>query len=366
MPTTLHRSLVPCALAAFALQAAPQSLTPSAGMPCRTLAYEALGRREFDLRWILPTDLPVVKQGGRDPAWDLVSRMTRLATLRSDVPSTAGASRCLGDLALAARRSGGTRAAVDSIVAELRTRDPALFAETMPCLSELLCDERLRSPKWDPDHDRADDGIAFAQPLSFEGRADAPWKSVRGSHLVQQAAVLVHADLEAIKEIENDYAAYKLRPGASYESIYPAKDSYVRGSDARGQGFASLRLHFRCDLPFPFGDYVCDLHILNRVDTSGILVTDIYSTSDDFLWMAGRDVFLPVHGSDGQWVGTLVVRLFGFDLKGVPDGDEDRRSGVRSSLGNLKREAEVAFARYGGPPRTITGKVPEFAVRGGS
>lgn len=43
-------------------------------------------------------------------------------------------------------------------------------------------------------------------------------------------------------------------------------------------------------------------------DDDGHLVTDIYSTSENSYWMAGRDVFVPVTTSAGEFVGMLVAR----------------------------------------------------------
>ena len=106
-------------------------------------------------------------------------------------------------------------------------------------------------------------------------------------------------------------------------------------------------------------------------------MTDIYSTSDDFYWLAGRDVYLPVETSDGELVAYLAVRHYGFDLDGVPDKGKNRREALRASLGNLRRKAEAIFAESGGVMRpersedpgdsetaSPRGAVPEFPVRG--
>ncbi len=71
-----------------------------------------------------------------------------------------------------------------------------------------------------------------------------------------------------------------------------------------------------------------------------------------------------MRASDGAWVATLVVRRFGFDLDGVPDGDDARTAGIRSSLGALKLEAQARFAAGDGVPRTVAGRVPAFEVVG--
>jgi hypothetical protein len=163
----------------------------------------------------------------------------------------------------------------------------------------------------------------------------------------------VVADLNTIKAVENDYRVYPTNVGADYEHIYPVDGSYFIGRDPANVPFSTLRLSFECDIPFPFSTYETMLHILNRFDEQGVLYTDIYSKSDDFHWLAGRDVFLPVLDSAGDWVCFLAVRHFGFDMDGVPDGADNRREAIRSSLGNLKRNAESQFSErpesYGAP-----------------
>jgi hypothetical protein len=154
------------------------------------------------------------------------------------------------------------------------------------------------------------------------------------------AAALFRADLVSIKAVENDYRTYRLHVGTDYEAIHPVPDSYVEAVDANGRPISALALWFRCDLPFPFTDYSCHLRILNRFAEDGTARTDIYSTSGDFHFLAGRDAFLPVETSAGELVACLVVRHFGFDLDGVPDGPAQRIEALRGSLGNLERKAE--------------------------
>jgi hypothetical protein len=179
---------------------------------------------------------------------------------------------------------------------------------------------------------------------------------------VQQGAALVRADVATIKAVENDFPRYPGRPGTSYESIVPIDGSHLRGLDPRSSPFAALRVRFESDLPFPFSTYACDLRILNRLRADGRLVCDIASPSADFYWMAGRDLYLPVVASDGSFQGELVVRLFGFDLRGVPDGDDARRIGLRSSLGSLKREAEALFRARATDGAPSGGALPDFEV----
>lgn len=354
-------------LLAVALCLAAQD-APAAGLrrvEAVELSWDELTAGAFEPRWILPDDLPVDRESGAGPDCDLTRTMRALVALVAEpAPQDPLAPRCLGDVVAGLRTAGGDAPAHRAVLDRLQRSQPALYETLSPFISELLCDDALRSPEWDPDEDDACDGLLFARPLTLAKRPDAPWKQLDGSDLVWQGAALMHADVEAIKAAENDYSTYPARPGTTYESIGPAEGSHVRGHDPAGRGFAALRVDFECDLPFPFSTYRCDLRVLNRIDAAGSFVCDIYSTSPDFYWLAGRDTFLPVRASDGTWVSTLVVRLFGFDLVDIPDGDGDQRASLRSSLGSLKRGSEAAFRAAGAEPRTVEGQVPEFAVLG--
>lgn len=328
----------------------------------RPLTWDERTGGQFEQRWILPDALPIASDEGSGPDWDLVVTMEeRLAQVGKPAADDPGAPRSFGDLVRAVQRAPGSVAAE---IARFARTQPELHQALAPCLAELLDDSHLASPDWDPEEDHARDGICFARPLDLSRRRDEPWRGLEGSRLVQQAMTLIRADFEAIKAAENDYTRYRKRRGASYEAIHPVRGSERRGLDERGDPFAALKLFFECDLPFPFTTYSCDLRILNRTDARGRLVCDIYSTSADFLWLAGSDLFLPVRASDGAWLATLVVRRFGFDLEGVPDGDDARTAGIRSSLGALKLEAQALFAAGDGVPRTVAGRVPQFPVSG--
>lgn len=331
----------------------------------KSATWEEMTRDVFDTSWLLPENLRIATKEGSGPAWDLVPKMKELA-MRVESPSKDDptAPRCMGDIVLEVLKAPMQGKDMNSVFDRVKKAQPELWKAVEPCMSELLCATRVYSTKWDPDEDDACDGIFFARPLTIDGVSIAPWKKIDDSKLVQQAAVLVFGDFESIKEAENDYTNYPKRPGSKYEAIYPIDGSFVVGEDAAKRNFSALKLFFRCDLPFPFSHYDCELHILNRTDAAGSFVCDIYSTSKDFHWLAGRDVFIPVRTSDGTWIATMIVRLFGFDLDGVPDGDDARRSALRGSLGSLKREAEAVFGRFGGNPRTVEGRVPEFRVLG--
>lgn len=321
-------------------------------------------RAVFDPAWILPEELPLAP-GERGAEHVLERDLARaLALVAEPHPLDPGAPRCFGDLAAQARDLDPE--ALGALFARVERVHPELWRELAPFAPELLRDEGLRSRRWDPERDRGNDGILMARPLTLAGVSAEPWRSQEGSRLVQQGAAFVRADADALKAVENHFTRYPGRPGTSYESIAVVPGSHLRGFDPDGRPFAALRVRFESDLPFPYSSYVCDLRILNRVRADGRLACHIASPHRDFYWMAGRDLLLPVRASDGSFQGEVIVRLFGFDLRGVPDDDDARRAGLRSSLGCLKREAEELFRARGGTGEPSGGKLPEFSVRSGS
>lgn len=326
----------------------------------REATWKELGETVFDPAWILPDDLPLApRESGL--AVVLESELPRVAALvvepSADDPD---APRCLGDLVVASR--GLDRVALDALLARTARAQPELWRALEPYARQLLREERLEDPDWDPRKDAGNDGIVMARPLTLDGVERRPWSSQRGSRLLQQGAVLVRADLATIKAVENDFTRYPGRPGTSYESIDAVPGSYLRGLDPEGRPFAALRVRFESDLPFPFSTYDCDLRILNRIRADGLLECDIASPSRDFHWMAGRDLYVPVHASDGTWQAELVMRRFGFDLDDVPDGDDARAAGLRSSLGSLKREAQALQLAREVPESREDGVIPAFRV----
>ncbi len=300
------------------------------------LAWNSLSPNVFDQRWILPE---VRTSGGRD----LLGEMRDLLTLRFNVKHPNGHRyQCLGDLVSAAQDL--TPEARGRWYSELKGCAPTQPNDWDRALRELLFDSHLHSASWKPSEERERDGLLFAENwnMKIEG---PPWNKLGVAPLMEQSAALLRADLASIKAVENDYRAYPNYVEADYEEIFPIDGSFFVGEDPAGLTYSALAIQFRCDLPFPFSSYTTRLRILNRFDADRVLSTHIYSTSEDFYWLAGRDVFLPVETSEGKWVAFLLVRHFGFDLDGVPDDSDNRREALRGSLGNLKRYSERLFSK---------------------
>ncbi|MFT5286202.1 MAG: hypothetical protein ACI8TQ_002370 [Planctomycetota bacterium] len=298
------------------------------------LGWEELSPEVFDRAWILPSSRTT-------PGRDLLQEMRDLLDVQFDIRHPDGSPlRCFGDVVVAARSMAPE--ARQGWLAELVQTAPKLIADWGLGMNELLLDEQLQSARWNPSKTNQQDGLLLAETWDMQAEGP-PWNDVGVRPLMEQSAALVFADLASIKAIENDYRAYPQNVGADYEEIFPVDGSYFVGADPTERPFSALTIRFRCDLPFPFSDYSTRLHILNQFDEADVLSTHIYSTSEDFYWLAGRDVFLPVVTSKDKWVAFLLIRHFGFDMDGVPDSSDNRREALRSSVGNLKRNAERTY-----------------------
>jgi hypothetical protein len=313
----------------------------------------------FAQAWLPPGNL----WRAEDDARALPVRVPALLAARAPTPAAPAWAASFADALAELRRRGGNSAALESVLAELRS-SRVQVPDLETALSELGCAGALRSSDWDGARDLPDDGLWFGPILQRREFEIEPWRSRRGARTVHQAAVLIEADLDAILVAMHDYRATFRDPGTSYERLDPRPPSLLRGADGPGGAFAALRLRLRSDLPFPFSHYDCELGILHTLEPDGVLATHVYGSGDDFYWFAGSDRCLPVQTAAGEWIGTLIVRVSGFDLRGVPDDDADRASGTRVALGNLKRRAELEYApRASLGPRTTRGAIPAFDVR---
>lgn len=316
----------------------------------------------FPESWMLPEALwAPADEVAREATLPFALERRANARFETD-PAAPAWTRSLGDIVQEARKRGANKDQLDPLLAELKSANPQAHAACAKLAREVLLDGGLKSAQWNGDKDKHDDGLYFGSVLSLNKPQSAPWTSYKHLDTIHQAAALVYADLEAIKTALNDYPSMLEDPGTSYERIGPSAGTFVVGRDEQRGPFAGLRIAFRSDLPFPFGHYDCDLGILDMLDAKGRMTTYVFTPSKDFYWFAGQDWHHPIRSSDGAFQGILLVRIAGFDLKSVPDGDSDRIAGTRVALGNLKRRSEAAFAAYGGPPRTLGGAVPSFDV----
>jgi len=333
-------------VAAALLALAPLAGTEDFELEPRTVTWKE-ACEQFDPRWILPEAAP----GGRD----LRARMRALLALTYE---DGGKQRRLGDLVVEIRAV--PRLERRHWIVALDERAPGLVAEHREEVHQLLLDEYLYSPKWKVSKDHPRDGLLVGERWSLDDSAPAPWAELEPTF--EQVALLYNADLAAIKAAENDYRLYPDHVDTEFESIYP--ELHLAGEDDEGRPFRVTTTRSRSDLPFPFSGYSCHLRILNRIGDDGLLRCDVYSTSSDFHYLAGREVFLPVEDSEGRTVAYVGVRDFGFDLDGVPDRSKHRQEALRGTLGNLKRGAEAYFEEHGGTfagPREV---IEGIRVRG--
>jgi hypothetical protein len=341
-----------------------------ARVPPRAASWDELCAAGFEPAWRLADGLREATGVEGAPRQDLAEAIDRLARLEVLEDGEAFAfGDLLAELAVVRRDERATA----EWLAQSRVRHAGLFAQAGLPLEELLTTWRVYGD-WDPGWDAPDDGLVHLPPLSLEHARREPWRSIDGASRVQQVATIVFAEPGDVLAVAHDFPGYLEHVSSDYESIAPRRDGHWRGTDDAGAGFVAVQLDVRCDLPFPFGGYGLQLWVLDQVRPDGDIVTHMYSRSPDFRWLAGRDLLVPVFDGRGRPVATLAVRQQGFDLAGVPEDDDIRRSALRAGLGNFKRRAEERAARRPAAPRPgphgpdLPGpplpRLPDFEVRG--
>ncbi len=353
----------------LALPALGGAETDPGRVPPRAVTWGELCEAGFDPAWRLELALPEATScdgGPPDDLADAVRRLARLEVEEHGVRFTFG--NLLAELAVVRRDHDASTA----WLGRARAAHAELFAHAGLPLDELLSSSRVYGDDWDPGSDHPDDGMLHGAPLSLTEVRAAPWCALDGAPRVQQVATVVFAAPADVLSVAHDFSGYPGHVSSDYESIAPRPGCHWRGLDEAGLPFAAVQLDVRCDLPFPFGGYSFQLWVLDQVRLDGDIVTHLYSRSPDFRWLAGRDLLVPVLDARGRAVATLAVRQQGFDLAGVPEDDDIRRSALRAGLGNFKRRAEERAraqpeaAPDGDLPGPRLPVLPEFEVRGAS
>ncbi|MFO0984023.1 MAG: hypothetical protein U1E76_20270 [Planctomycetota bacterium] len=302
---------------------------------------------------------------GKTQRIDLAAQLAGLLRARHDELKQDW-MKSLGNVLARLRDVKAEARATGELLQQLEQEAPSWWHELKAVLPELVRADRLYGKDWDPDDDEPDDGLLCAPPwviMPSPARA-VFWNGIRGDREVCQAAAMVYADLASLKQMELDYASYTKHVGNQYKQIHPVAGSYLVGKDPAGNEFSSMRVFFENHIPFPFPNVEAELTVYDHFTADGSLLSEVYSSSRDFHWLAGRDSLLPVSTLQGAFVGVLYVRELGFDVAGVPDGVSDRIKGIRSALGNKKRIAEQLFADAGAKGEWVPGKLPRPPVTG--
>jgi hypothetical protein len=313
----------------------------------------------FDDAWTLPR---AAEEGRGDLAADLAA----LAARRFE-PRGAGAfaaARTLGDVVARFGAVRGERGPTRALLAELERERPDVWQAAGWALPQLVDEAWFLDSRWDPDRDRDDDGFLVGARLALRTAHEATTARVRGRRELVALATLLRADLWAAKQAEHDFRAWPRRTGASYDWVRPLRGRYLVDTLAGPRREARVRVSFRTELPFPFAHYDCELDMRHRLDAQGHLVSDVTAVGEDFHWLAGQDLFLPLQRDSGEFVCMLYVSRFGTDLRGVPDRAEHLEAGCRQGMGGLKREAEALWAARGEREPLVRGSVPAFDVHG--
>jgi len=252
--------------------------------------------------------------------------------------------------------------------ARLKGLKKQLSKDRFARLEDLLECWDLYGRKWSPRKSSMAHGMHFGKQWEFKKKE---WTYAKGQREVESVAQIVLADIAAIKSAEANYSLYWSHTKHDWEKIEVDLDSRLQVRDEAGDlEAASLTIDFKFDLPFPFSTAKFKLYTLNRKLEDGRPVLYLHGVSDDLYWLSGYDLYEPIRDRNGEWVGTLMIRVFGLDLDGVPDGRGDRHDNLRGQFGNVRRDAERLFrvqqaAKEEPGIFPYVGKIPDYEVRDG-
>lgn len=312
----------------------------------------------FDVAWTLPR----AAAGQGDLAADLAALTERGFEPRGQ--GTFAKARTLGDVVACFDGVRGQREATIALLRELERERPDVWQAAGWALPQLVDESWFLGAKWNPSRDRDDDGFLVGPRYSLKGSDGPTLASGRGRRELVQVATLLRADLWAAKQAENDFRTWPSRMGVSYDWVRPLRDGYLVDELDGTRREARVSISFRTNLPFPFSHYDCELDTRHRLDERGRLVSDVTAIGEDFYWLAGQDLYLPLERDSGEFVAMLYVRRFGTDLRGVPDKAEHLEDGCRQGMGSLKREAEELWRKRGSRQAVVRDMIPAFDVRG--
>lgn len=324
----------------------------------QTVSWETLTGKYFDLKRTLPEPKPqeLISTRGMMKK-EVVStidlpKMMRSLHQKSFTDAKYGANeewvKSFGNIVNAFKQIKGNAKKTDALLTKLSNQYPAIYKEVSAYLPQLVRDDFLYSKKWDPYKDESvkgkqNDGILFVDHwyMQADPKRHKVWNENLGEHKVYQAAAVLYADLNTIKEMERNYANYFSQVGQDYLEVYPVPNSLYRGVDNRGNEFYRMNLFLRNDLPFPYDSASYVMNICEHYLEDGTLVADYYSENrDDLNWMAGRDTYYKIETTKNELVGWMIVTTLDFDIKNVPERDIDRIVSMKAGLGNMKRISE--------------------------
>jgi hypothetical protein len=336
----------------FALQEPPVAAFDPKKVEARIVKEPELRGLGFSKAW----EFPRFKADGRPfPGKTFEDSCFKLA--RQPLISASGSTPALwlGDLLKDLDREKWSKLASQRALGKIKGK---VAGKDFERLEDMLTAYDLYSSKWNPRKSKYKHGMYFGDTWEFK---ESEWSYAKADREVEQIAQLVVADIAAIKATEADYQGYWHHVKHDWERIEVVpKSLMVVLDDADKHKMSSCEIDFEFDLPFPFSTAEFKMHTLNRMQENGSPILYLFATGDDVHWLAGYDVYEPVVDRDGNWVGTMMIRVFGLDLDGVPDGRGDRHDNLRGQFGNLRRGAERLF----GSRNRGKGKIDVFPYKG--
>ena len=256
-----------------------------------------------------------------------------------------------GDMMLHFKSLRGKAKETEDSLKKIETKYPAIWMEVKHILPQLVRNDFLYSENWTPWEDesskgRENDGILFIPYWKIKENKNRSlhWNKDLDQFKVYQGGVFMYSSLQKIKAVERHYQDYPKHIGMGYLEVFPLENSYMKGVDPRGNEFNGLEVYFRQDLPFPYESSKFTMKYFDFYNEDGYYISDYYSLDrNDLNWMAGRDTFFNVRTLSGNFVGWLIATELGYDIKNLPERDQDRVVSIKGAWGNIKLISEGYF-----------------------
>lgn len=252
--------------------------------------------------------------------------------------------RSFGDMMLYFKNLRGKAPETEKALETLKTKYPAIWSEVSDVIPQLVRNDYLYSEKWDPYQTstvkgKDGDGILFFDYWKMQPNParSALWNNNPEEHHVYQAGVFIYATLQDIKSHERNFKEYLEYVGMGNLEVAMIGNSYIRGTDDKGDEFMGMEVWNAGALPWPYNPAAYAMKMFDYYNAKGQYVCEYYSENRaDLNYMAGRDTYLEVKDSKNQPVGWLISTELDFDIKGLPEGDKDRIITIRGNWGNIK------------------------------
>ena len=245
----------------------------------------------------------------------------------------------VGNMLAEFQKTRGNAEAQERLLTQIQKEAPDIWEQVRTFLPEWVRNDYLYSSTWTPQKTgkpskQANDGILQRPPFLLPGSAPDSGKDRK----VYQASAPIYASLKEILAAESDFINYHEQAGANYLDVFPLPESAFVGTKPDGDPFLLYDVSYH-QKPLPLWNLRFTLRqYLHRED--GRWQMENHFLAGDMNHLRLRIFYDPIRTEDGSIIGYVKTEWLDVDIKGLPEGDEDREAGVRGDVGNIKKAAE--------------------------